>query len=295
VTELPEPKSIAQQYDQAYFAQRCGPVPYDREHSSWLEFFGNIADELIRRLGPQNALDVGCAKGFLVEAFRDRGVNCEGFDISDYAISQVRADIAEYCRIGSVTDPIEGHYDLISCIEVLEHVPEADAISAVRSMTSHTETILFSSTPSDFTEPTHVNVQPIIYWLKLFREFEFGPDLVFDAAFVCPQAMLFRKQPVTPSDEVLSIYALTINQKIELRDRNAELLTLRQEQTTQAAELSRLSSLLAEREEALQAKADRLNRLEKLIERLSLTAEQKEEITRSLSSTTEGKDQPGPL
>ena len=70
------------------------------------------------------------------------------------------------CSLGSVADPIEGRYDLVTCIEVLEHMPEAEAIRAIAAMTKATDRILFSSSPSDFNEPTHVNVHRAIYWLR---------------------------------------------------------------------------------------------------------------------------------
>ena len=34
------------------------------------EYFGNIADAIIRQLKPTSVLDAGCALGFLVEALR---------------------------------------------------------------------------------------------------------------------------------------------------------------------------------------------------------------------------------
>ena len=105
--------------------------------------------------------DAGRAHGFLVEALWDRGVEAHGRDISAFAISQVRPDIRAYCATGSIADPITGHYDLVTCIEVLEHMNEPDAIQAIAEMTKVTDRILFSSSPNDFAEPTHVNVRPV--------------------------------------------------------------------------------------------------------------------------------------
>lgn len=179
-------------YGAKYYETGCGPLPYERsEH--WLNFFGRIAEELIRALKPTRVFDAGCAFGFLVESFWDRGVYCEGADISEYAITQVRKDMARYCRVQSLTEPLPGRFDLITCIEVLEHMEAADSKIAVANLCSAADSILFSSTPSDFTEQTHVNVQPVRYWLDLFAEQGFGPDLDFDAAFLTPHAFLARK------------------------------------------------------------------------------------------------------
>src|SRR5688572_3610133 len=106
-------------YGPEYYRERFGAIPYER-NAHWLNFFGGIADELIRSLRPATVFDAGCAWGFLVEAFWDRGVEARGSDISEYAIANVRPDMRKHCRVASVADPIpHGPYDLVTCIEVL--------------------------------------------------------------------------------------------------------------------------------------------------------------------------------
>lgn len=98
----------AHPYDQRYYQTALGPVPYDRRYGHWLEFFGAIADRVVAEVGPKRTLDVGCAKGFLVEALRDRGIEAFGIDISEYAIGEVRSDIRPYCLVASAVDPFDG-------------------------------------------------------------------------------------------------------------------------------------------------------------------------------------------
>jgi hypothetical protein len=93
-------------FDESYYRQGCGPFPYERS-PHWLSFFGGISDEIIRSLKPQKVLDAGCAWGFLVEAFSDRGVDAWGMDVSEYAIAHVRADIRKRCRRASLTEDIQ--------------------------------------------------------------------------------------------------------------------------------------------------------------------------------------------
>ena len=207
-------------YGEEYYKKGCGPIPYER-NPHWLNFFSGIADELIRSLRPRSVFDAGCAWGFLVEAFCDRGRDARGRDISAYAIGKVRPDIRSRCSVGSLTEPISGGpYDLVTCIEVLEHMPEDEACQAICRMTTVTENILFSSTPSDFDEPTHVNVHPEIYWLKLFAELKFYPDLSFDASFIAPHAFLVRKREEMPED-VLLLFGETLR----LRSQRVAFLT----------------------------------------------------------------------
>ncbi|MCP5979001.1 class I SAM-dependent methyltransferase, partial [Klebsiella pneumoniae] len=74
-----------------------------------------------------------------------------------------------------IADPIEGTFDLVTCIEVLEHMSPEEGRRAVENMCRIAPRILFSSSPTDFTESTHINVQPPIYWMQLFAEQGFGP------------------------------------------------------------------------------------------------------------------------
>lgn len=220
------PVSLASQYGADYFDSygRLGPVTYSRENPQWLEFFGRIADEIMRQLNPRTVLDVGCAKGFLVECLRDRGADAYGFDVSEYAIGHVRSDIKPYCWVASAAEPIEKTYDLITCIEVCEHLPEPEAHQAIRQITSRADVTLFSSTPGDFQEPTHVNVHPIIDWLRLFAQFSFAPDGSFEIENYVPQGMLLRKSNTPPDDQILCRFADGKNRAIAMAELRKQAL-----------------------------------------------------------------------
>jgi 2-polyprenyl-3-methyl-5-hydroxy-6-metoxy-1,4-benzoquinol methylase len=160
-------QEISSWYDENYYQRYCGDIPYERSEY-WLRFFHSISDHIVRSLRPRTVLDAGCAKGFLVEALWERGVEAHGIDFSLYAISEVRKDMQPYCRCASLTEPIEGRFDLVTCFEVLEHIPDGAVQEAIRNLAAVTDTILFSSTPIELTEPTHINVRPTIGWLRLF-------------------------------------------------------------------------------------------------------------------------------
>src|SRR5262245_195872 len=196
-----------QQYDRHYFDfYGTGPVPYDRKHPEWLSFFGTIADHIVSEIKPRRVLDVGCAKGFLVESLRDRGVEAFGIDISEYAISEVRPDIRPYCRVASALDPLDCSCDLIVSIEMLEHLSEAEGRSAIANICRSTNDVLFSSTPDDVIEPTHQNVRPRSWWIERFSEHGFDLDVGFDVYFIAAHAMRFRRKPISegPMDALLT-------------------------------------------------------------------------------------------
>lgn len=193
-------KPLAEYYRDDYYAHSCGEnTPYRRDQPAWVAFFGRLAERLVAEFAPGTVLDAGCAMGLLVEALRDRGVEAWGLDFSSFAIDQVRADIRPFCWVGSVTQDLQRDYDLITCIEVLEHLPPDEAEIAVANLTSHTHRVLFSSTPDDYREPTHLNVRPPDYWAGVFALHGFYRDLDFDAPWVAPHAVLFRRQRGMPT------------------------------------------------------------------------------------------------
>lgn len=230
-------------FDENYFQTGLG-VPYER-NAYWLNFFGSIANEIVRSLKPNTVLDAGCAFGFLVESLWDRGVDCRGLDVSAYAISQVRRDIQPYCQYRSILEPIEGRYDLIACIEVLEHLLPEQTEAAIANLTSATDTILFSSTPTDLSEATHFNVRPVIGWLNLFSQFGFWPDCAFNADFVAPHAILLRRRPAL-SQEVLVLVSESIRLKCAIGEREPRIAKLNQQIKELNGQITELNGQITE-------------------------------------------------
>ena len=177
----------------AYYYKHCCGQPYVR-NEIWLEFFGRVAERIVADVAPTRVLDAGCAMGFLVETLRDRGVDAWGIDISPFAIEQVYDPIKPYCRVGSVTDQLRGPWDLIVSIEVTEHMPIREAEATIANMCAQTADVLFSSSPVDHREPTHVNVHQPEYWAEQFARHGFYRDVDYDASYIVAWAARFRKR-----------------------------------------------------------------------------------------------------
>lgn len=188
----PHPSANAR-YDAAYYHSHCGATPYSRDEAALMNHFRNFAVTLVERYAPTRVLDVGCAKGLLVEHLRDLGVDAFGIDSSEFALSEVREDIKPYCKFASGLEPFDGKYDLITCIEVAEHLDESQAEELIGNLCAHTDEIVFSSTPLDYAEETHFNVQPREYWVDLFARNGFFADLRFEPDFCTPQALRFKR------------------------------------------------------------------------------------------------------
>src|SRR4030095_2109935 len=107
---------------------------------------------------------------------------------------QAPAAIRDRLRVASLTAPLDGRYDLIVCIEVLEHMPPAEAKAALANICAHTDDVLFSSSPTDFGETTHLNVQPPEAWAEAFAREGLLRDLDYDASYITPWAVRYRRR-----------------------------------------------------------------------------------------------------
>lgn len=227
-------------FDSDYFAEGCG-VPYARsEH--WLRFFGQIADRIVTEFRPGSVLDAGCALGVLVESLRDRGVEAYGVDISDYAVAQVREDIRPYCWVGSLTEPLPRRYDLIVCIEVLEHMAPADSERAIANLCAAADDLLISTSPFDYKEATHFNVQPPDYWAARFARHGFVRDVDFDGSFLTPWAVRYRRSNA-PLHRIVADYERRLWPLVQ---ENADLRATLLEQRTRLHEHERQMEAAAE-------------------------------------------------
>lgn len=259
-------------FDAHYYATGCG-MPYRRDEA-WIAFFGGVAGRVVAEIGPGSALDAGCAIGLLVEQLRERGVDAEGVDISDYAIGQAHESVRDYVRVGSVAEPFGRRYDLIVCIEVLEHMPPAEAERAVANFCAHTDDVLFSSSPHDYQEATHFNVRPPEHWAYLFAQHGFYRDVDFDASFLTPWAVRFRRRSEPPARIVRDYerrFWLLWKENTDLRrlalDQRAQLAAAQaaEEPMRAAADASAYAAAL-EREIAI--KNEQIGRLEALLARI---------------------------
>jgi 2-polyprenyl-6-hydroxyphenyl methylase / 3-demethylubiquinone-9 3-methyltransferase len=83
-------------------------------------------------------LDVGCGGGLLAEGMARRGAHVTGIDLAPEALAVARLHALEsgvsveyrQMTVESLAESSAGEFDLVTCLEMLEHVPDPAAIVA---------------------------------------------------------------------------------------------------------------------------------------------------------------------
>lgn len=145
-------------FDQEYYEGGKGYHSYtdDARFQQW-------ADDVMERYSPKDVLDFGCAKGYLVKALRDRGVNAYGFDVSEWAISQSDKPIRPY--LSNVVLP---RVDLVISYDTWEHIPESELESWKAKLQSRSNKFFFTvgtlQTPNWQHDASHITMKELDWW-----------------------------------------------------------------------------------------------------------------------------------
>ena len=123
-------KYIRDQLDQHWQCDECGRTP----------------------LADKTALDVGCGAGLLAEPLTRLGATVTGLDASPQLVAvaqgHARAGGLDIDYRAVVLSELEGEFDLITCMEVIEHVAEPAAFVGALAKRLAPEGLLVLSTPN---------------------------------------------------------------------------------------------------------------------------------------------------
>lgn len=139
-----------------------------------------LAPEVRLAIGflPESVADFGCGDGSLLQCWRAMGVlELTGIDPNgpddwrgktidgdpvDPSGQHIRHDLAEPVML-------QKRVDLATCIEVAEHIQQDRAGVLVDSLCGASDRVLFSAAHPGQGGHGHVNEQPLIYWVRLFK------------------------------------------------------------------------------------------------------------------------------
>ena len=92
----------------------------------------------IAQLSGKTVLDVGCGGGILTESMAGMGAKVTGIDLADKSLQVAKLHLLESGRqveyrkvaVEELAAERPGQYDIVSCMEMLEHVPDPAAVVA---------------------------------------------------------------------------------------------------------------------------------------------------------------------
>lgn len=153
---------------------------------SWEHFYPEskeLATRVKGQFNPAKVLDLGCAKGFLVYAFAEMGIDAYGVDTSDYAISSAPLEIRPYLYqvdLNKDTLPFEAEkFDFVTFLGTIEYLYDPKlAIQEVSRILRHGGrlylTTIYERDPED---KIRINIHSKAFWIREFQSngFKFMP------------------------------------------------------------------------------------------------------------------------
>lgn len=114
--------------------------------ANWIDSLAPVAEKTI--------LDVGCGGGILCEALAQRGAVVTGIDMGDAPLAvgnlhKLESGVAVTYEKSTAEDYAESHaeaFDTVTCLEMLEHVPDpSSVVAACAAMCKPGGTLFFST------------------------------------------------------------------------------------------------------------------------------------------------------
>lgn len=174
---------------------------------------------------PKSVIDIGCGCGIYLKAFYDLGItDIVGYDGSEWAVKKsllqqgfiIQQDFTKSFNAGK-------KYDLGICVEVAEHIPFEFSDKLIDTITSCSETIIFTAAPPGQQGFNHINLQTREFWINKFTDRGFyydrhnsafmsgyfkGKDVTW---WIWKNFMIFRKKETSMNDR--AYFAKLIEEK----------------------------------------------------------------------------------
>ncbi len=128
-------------------------------------------------------LDYGCSKGYCVRAFRERGVEAWGLDVSTYALNCAPKEARPYVMHTSTGWRGAGYpvrFDWLFCKDVLEHIEAVALVKTIKQLARDCRQAFIVvplgdgtkyNAPENELDVTHIHRQPMEWWLALLGDY----------------------------------------------------------------------------------------------------------------------------
>ena len=172
-------------YGETYFLRGdksnygCGDnYPYDESYlkrdRQTVQVFVNSIPNL------KSAIVLGCARGYMVQAFKEVGVEAVGVDISEWAVENCAEGYGDSIYCGDICDLSQwkdGEFTLAVALDVFEHISVPDLYKAIGEACRVAEWVVINVpiNPDDKTpdmssgqDESHVSIYSKTWWIEQF-------------------------------------------------------------------------------------------------------------------------------
>ncbi|BAZ09911.1 type 11 methyltransferase [Calothrix sp. NIES-4071] len=142
------------------------PDMYETHLPDCVAFDEGLIKYIIELIQPKKSLDLGCGLGYFIKYLRDNGIDAwgvEGENLSNFFKApgyQIVQDISQPFNLNEV-------YDLVMCLEVVEHIPREFEDIVFDNIVNHmSRYLLFSGATPGQQGTGHVNERQESYWFS---------------------------------------------------------------------------------------------------------------------------------
>jgi len=143
---------------------------YEYINAGSLSSAREICPTIVSWLKPKSLLDIGCGAGAWCRIWMEQGVqDVLGVD-GDYVDRQALLIPQASFRSHDLSKDFDAgrRFDLVTSLEVAEHVPTETSATFVDNLVRHGDFVMFSAAVPGQGGEFHVNEQPLEFWRELF-------------------------------------------------------------------------------------------------------------------------------